>query len=1435
MNRTNGSIGICLGASTISAVRLKRVKGKIETSDLIIKDHDGDPKRVFQSVLKEISITKEDAVCVTGRKLTRSVNLTSISEPQAVELSFDSVKPNHIHCPAVISAGGETFMVYALNSKGKISKIISGNKCASGTGEFFFQQLRRMDVSVEEASSFTESVKPYQVSGRCSVFCKSDCTHATNKGIPKQEVTAGLCKMMSEKILGLLSKIDMKNIMITGGTSKNTTMLKFLNEEIKGLIVPENAVYFEAFGAARYALENKTDPFTGFDNLFIDRKENKDTLPPLSNFKDQVTFKNINKDIVKKGDICILGLDVGSTTTKAVLIRKEDKAFLASVYLRTNGDPIDACVKCYRGILSEIEKSVSYEDIIIEALGVTGSGRKIAGLHANSDGVINEIIAHATASLYFDPEVDTIFEIGGQDAKYTHISQGVPSDYAMNEACSAGTGSFLEESAFETLGIDVTDIGDIALKGTMAPNFNDQCSAFISSDIKNAIHEGVKKEDIVAGLVYSICMNYSNRVQGNRPLGEKIFMQGGVCYNKAVPLAMTYLTGKPVIVPPEPGLMGAFGVALEVNKRVDEGLFQKGGVNLKHLVQKDFEYGKPFICGGGKEKCDRKCEISMIITGGEKFPFGGACNLYENMRKKTDLNSKLDLVRLRQHLVFEKYGAKRPDICKGKIGFNKSFLVNTYFPLYSTFFSELGYEPILPLNASQNGIDERNAAFCYPAELSHGFIHTLINSNEPPNYLFLPHLKAVPSSNKSIHSQVCPFVQGESFFLKTAFRQKIESKGTKILSPLLDMTDGIESVKKAFIATAKEMGESKKDSLLAFKKAIDAQNSCFDEMKHIGRKVLDRINRVSHKKTAVLFGRPYNAFPKEANMGIPGKIASRNIAVIPFDFLPYESESCEKTMYWGVGQQLMKAAEFTSKNPNLFGIFITNFSCGPDSFIVSYFRNIMGRKPSLTLELDSHTADAGIETRIEAFFDIVDGYRRINLKGVKQNDFKAAKILFTKKNIIVKSAGGLELNIKDKRVKILFPSMGFGTDLMTSVFISHGYNATARKDYDEETLKIGRANTTGKECLPLILTTGNLLNFLKEEKSSDEVLVYFMPSTNGPCRFGQYNVFINDLIKKKRLENVALLSLNSEDTYNGFGAYFDKHAWCAIIIADLMEDIKSMLLANAKDTLMAMEIFDRLWNELLERTRSGSLKIMIKTLKKSVKPLSEIPLKKPTKEVPLISLTGEIFVRRDSLSRRNITGVLAERGFATTCSPVSEWISYTDYLTEKKLSKTKLGFAGKLRFLLKRRFMKKHEKRIKKILNRTGLCNSEPLCIDSIVKKASPFISPSLTGEAILTVGGALHDIADHTCGVIAIGPFGCMPSRLSESVLTEVMKKEYKLASSVNNKKISKTLEDVEDLPFLSIESDGSEFTQLIDAKLDAFCMQAERLHRKMVREIES
>ena len=1448
------SLGICLGASTISMVHLEQAldhNGQAGTSapqkphivKYTLHPHEGNPKKTLRLAIKDLDLNSFDRIAATGRKFRYFVNLSSIPEPEAVEYAYQFVKHQDVDSPAVISAGGETFMVYALDGSGQISNVITGNKCASGTGEFFLQQLRRMNVSLDEAAQWAAVEKPHHVSGRCSVFCKSDCTHATNKGIPKPRVTAGLCKMMANKVLELLKKVERRNLMITGGTALNSMMIEYLHQEIPGLIVPEEAPYFEALGAALWALEHPTDPYPGQEQLFVSGAASFDRLPPLQDFMDQVQFKTMETGQIRPGDTCILGLDVGSTTTKAILLRTADDAMLASIYLRTSGDPVGASRKCYRSILDQVKKHVEPSQISIIGLGVCGSGRQIAGLHALTDGVINEIIAHATAAVYFDAEVDTIFEIGGQDAKYTYITNAVPSDYAMNEACSAGTGSFLEESAFETLGVKMEDIADVALKGKQPPNFNDQCAAFIASDIKNAIHEGVEHEDIVAGLVYSICMNYSNRVKGNRPVGDKVFMQGGVCYNKTVPLAMASLVGKPIIVPPEPGLMGAFGVALELKNRIETGLMNERQFSLETLVNREVTYDKTFICKGGREKCDRRCEIALIEIEGKKYPFGGACNRYYNLRRNLRYDvEKLDLVRLRQKLIFEKYGVKKPQEigykCRGTIGFNRSFLVNNYYPLYSNFFVALGYEVVLPDVASQEGIDQRNAAFCFPAELAHGFFYQLLESENQLDFLFLPHFKAVPNvdDNGASQSQVCPLVQGETFFLRTTFRKKlaqVAQKGTKVLTPLLDLTEGLENARKPLIKTASQMGIRRKAAEKAFEKALQQQVNCFAEMKVIGQQALLELESDPDKFAVVIFSRPYNGLVEEAHMGIPHKFASRGILVIPLDFLPFDEERSKRHMYWGVGKLIMKAGRLVKRHPQLFGTYITNFSCGPDSFIIGFFREIMGRKPSLTLELDSHTADAGLETRVEAFLDIVNAYRQLvatHQIPPKERTFVPARTVLDNNVLKVINSDGEILPVEDPRVTVLLPSMGQMTSqAFAAILRGSGLNAKAHHQADEAILKLGRANTSCKECLPLILTTGTLLSYIRNAKRPDEILVYFFATGTGPCRFGQYYIFMEDLIKRLEIPDVAVFTLSSEDSYVGMGKDFERHGWWAVVVSDVMEDIRSMIMANAADPNTSMAVYDQEWQKILVALEKSQFEELEQQLVRTAEQLRDLPMKRPPETVPTVTLTGEIFVRRDALSRQYLTERLAEKGFATVCSPIAEWVQYCNYMVDQGISSNGLNIKQKLKLKIRNLFQTRYEKQIKSTLSRSGLVHADPLKVEEFIKNAKPHISPDLAGEAVLTIGGSLTEIVSHSCGVIAIGPFGCMPNRLSESILNETMNREDKLATDPKNRQLRTVLTDVEELPFLAIESDGSPFPQLINAKLESFCLRARRLHERM------
>jgi predicted nucleotide-binding protein (sugar kinase/HSP70/actin superfamily) len=466
--------------------------------------------------------------------------------------------------------------------------------------------------------------------------------------------------------------------------------------------------------------------------------------------------------------------------------------------------------------------------------------------------------------------------------------------------------------------------------------------------------------------------------------------------------------------------------------------------------------------------------------------------------------------------------------------------------------------------------------------------------------------------------------------------------------------------------------------------------------------------------------------------------------------------------------------------------------------------------------------------------DIVHAYRQlVSRKAIthKTSSFVPARILSDNGTLKVAASNNEVLPMTDPRVTVLMPSMGrYGCEAFTAILRGYGFNAKAHRESDEAILKLGRANTSCKECLPLILTTGTLLSYIDNGKRDDEILVYFFATGSGPCRFGQYYIFMEDLVKRLEIPNVAIFPLTSENSYVGMGEDFDRRGWWAVVVSDVIEDIRSMLLANAVNVESAMDVFHEEWQDILGSLEIGDYDGLESQLTRSAARFKDIALKRPPQEVPTVTLAGEIFVRRDALSRQYLTERLAEKGFAAVCSPVAEWVLYCNHMVNAGLNPNGMSPLDKIKFRIRSKFQARYEKRIKSILSTSRLVHCEPLDMKSIMNNAAPYISQNLPGEAILTVGGSMTEIVSHSCGVIAIGPFGCMPNRLSEAILNETMNTKAKLATDPKNKQLRSILTDIDELPFLAVESDGSPFPQLIDAKLETFCLRAERLHERIM-----
>jgi len=1416
------SLGINIGSTSLKMV-LFEYAGFVENGKVVWSasvPHEGDFAAAARKLLIDGKIPEGIPALITGNEGRFMFDVSGTLEPLCVEAALRSME---IKANAVVSMGGEDLIVYSLDTDGKIINNFSGNKCASGTGEFLKQQLARMDMTLDDIEKVPDTAKVHPLSTRCSVFMKSDCTHRLNKReATKDDIVLSLSDVMAVKVIDFLkrAKVTSGRVVLTGGITLNRHIIRFIREKAPQIefIITDTAPVFEALGAAVLANQSGSK-LPSADKLMRHNDVRFGTLGALRDWQSKVKFFNKPDGKVRADRSYILGVDGGSTTTKACLVDTQTDEIAASHYGRTHGDPVKALKECLSIIQEKVIADTGGKNINIRLVATTGSSREILGVFLETPGVYNEIIAHSVGTTYFDKEVETIFEIGGQDAKYVLLKNGVPIDYAMNEACSAGTGSFLEESASGDLSIhSAKDIGPIALDANAPCKFGEHCSAFINSDIRKAVQQGAGRENITAGIVCSIVANYLNRVVGNRTIGAKIFLQGGVAKNPAVPLAFAMLLDKEILVPPSPELMGCFGVALLAKRKNSDGLLDEKSIIIDDIVNREIGYERVFKC----QSCENFCSIQVLNVNNNKYMFGGRCNKYTNMRKKVMDVPVFDYVEKRQKMLFEEFAAPKftPSETSKKfsVGIPRALSTHTLYPLYSWFFHELGIKTLLSTEVAHEGVARAESTYCFPAEIAHGAVQDCLDKNV--DYVLLPHFRDMPSYEEKVHANFCPITQGLPYYIEKAFPD-IDKK--RWLPLVVSFKYGENKALELFCEMTKRLGISEDETKAAFDKAWAKQQAYFTAVQKMGVEALEEARRSSRPIICTL-GRPYNAFTPEANMGIPRKFTTRGYSIIPFDILPFHDEEIFPNMYWYYGQQDMKASELLKKEENIYLAFITNFSCAPDSFILHYVKWLMGQKPFLVLELDSHSADAGIDTRVEAFLDIIDGYR------AKKNEIEAERYDNGWRFVTEKMATGkFDLRIDNvktgekvpivgnKRVKVLLSNMGnISTEYMGAAVRSLGINAEAFPVATSKTVQVARAHASGKECVPSHLVLGSALEFFFSEKyRKDELYLLFVPITTGPCRTGQYYVYYENLFRDLHLENVVIFILSSDNSYTELGSEFSKQMWIGLVLSDYLKDIQCSLKACAEDPVKAQAEYEKSWRKLMHAVEHNP-KNLWKELKNVARDVKKIPLKRKVTDCPRVLVVGEIYVRRDDFAVGELIDLMSDRGIVVKVAGISEWIHYLDYMREYSLNKLinlrprgKKMFSApwkKLKGLQIEKWWKHHiEKKTLAILKPTHLIPETPHDMRHIMTFTQEhFVNLELNSEIAVSSGSAAAAMDAGYSGIVNISPFACLIGRVIEGLFTPWARER--------------------NYPILSVEVDGNLLPPNIVNKLNIFMVNVLR-----------
>jgi predicted CoA-substrate-specific enzyme activase len=983
--------------------------------------------REFQALLPE---TCQAIIRVTGsggRRVAEALEAPLENEFKAIARGVSAICPQ---ARTVFEMGGENSKYLLLDpaaihdgsrndglaeAAAGIVDYSMSSQCAAGTGSFIDQQASRLRYRVEDIGTVVEKTPTAaRIAGRCSVFAKSDMIHAQQKGYSTAEVLKGLCEAVARNFKSNIVKGRkvMSPVLFIGGVSQNAGVARALAEAFRlapeEISVPPLYAWTGAIGAALLIVPAQDQASRCVSPHLAD-----DDTSSIISHNAPLSLQNVlllrdhpaaarTEPLPEAGGEAVptfLGIDIGSVSTNLALLDDSGR-LLHGIYLRTVGRPIEVVNQG----LHEIE-GLFGSRIRICGVGTTGSGRELIGELVGADTINDEITAHKTGAMYVHDRivrgvaepgetpasVDTIFEIGGQDAKYISIDRGVVVDFAMNEACAAGTGSFLEEQA-ERLGVQIKDeFARLALSSPSPARLGERCTVFMERDVNAALQQGAGIPDVAAGLAYSIALNYLNRVVRGRKIGEVIYFQGGTAYNDAVAAAFSHILGKRIIVPPHNGIIGAIGMALiaqEVareKKRVHsvrDGQSTAGALSRSltmstfrgfDLNQTRFEI-REFVC----KACSNYCDMKEITIDGQKTYWGDKCS--DKFRKRVRTGRKpviQDLLACRDRTLFGDFqNSTASSGTRLRVGIPQAMFFYDRFPFWRTYLREIGFDVAISSATDRyiaaQGAELSVAEPCLPVQIAHGHVEGLLKGNSgfsPVDYVLLPNVMDLEAPPSPTPSQLCPWNQTLPYVVRSA--PAFLEHSDKILCPTVYFRLGHDHVKHQLHSYFSRFGVARRANDAAVGLALAEQIRFSDQLLTAGREAC-RILEHTGEPAILLVGRPYNIYDRASNCDVPRKLRDLyGTNVVPLDFLPVDEENIDDlhpNMFWNSGRRILAAGRFARKHPNMHMIYITNFKCGPDSFVKHFLREV-APSPFLILQFDGHGNDAGYLTRCEAYLD----------------------------------------------------------------------------------------------------------------------------------------------------------------------------------------------------------------------------------------------------------------------------------------------------------------------------------------------------------------------------------------------------------------------------------------------------------------------------------
>ncbi len=1366
-------VGIDIGSTTIKLVILN---SDLELMFSKYERHYSDIKKKLFRIIQDSSAilkTSKFTIMVTGSAGMGIAKDLGISFVQEVIASTKAIKTFNPQTDVAIELGGEDAKITYFRDG--IEQRMNGT-CAGGTGSFIDQMASLLKVDARGLNELAKNYNTiYPIAARCGVFAKTDIQPLLNEGVAKEDIAVSVLQaIVIQTISGLACGRPIRgNIAFLGGplyflSELRNRFIEVLELEGDQIIFPENPQLYVAIGAGLSSLEGSLMNFQELlENLNkFDESRISDSvrLAPLftiennyDKFKKRHSIHSVKRRDLKtvKGN-CYLGIDAGSTTTKVALI-DEEGSLIYTYYGSNGGSPLNSTIKILKKLYEILPQEIKLANTT-----VTGYGENLLKSALNIDIGEIETIAHYKAADFFCPGVDFILDIGGQDMKCLKIKEGVIDRIFLNEACSAGCGSFLDTFA-ESLSMSIEEFASKALTAESPVDLGSRCTVFMNSKVKQSQKEGATIGDISAGLSYSVIKNALYKVikvKNPKELGEKIVVQGGTFYNDAVLRSFELLSEREVIRPDIAGIMGAFGAALISRERYIEG-HKTTLLNRDQLDSFDFRT-KISRCG----LCPNNCLLTInLFNSGKKFISGNRCE--KGGGKQGEVKALPNIYKYKYNRLFKYQSLSISQAPRGLVGIPRVLNIYENYPFWHTLFTELGFRVELSERSTaktyEKGIETiPSESVCYPGKMVHGHIMDLVNRDI--KFIFYPSITHERKEEEGADNHFnCPIVISYPEVIDNNI-DILRERDILYMKPFLPY-DSEKRMTKRLSEELKGFNIGKKEIKEGVRKAYREQKAFSKDVQESGEKAIRQM-RKEGIKGIVLAGRPYHIDP-HINHGIPEMINSLGFAVLTEDSVSHLGKikrPLRVVDQWSYHSRLYGAASFVSTQEDLELVQLNSFGCGLDAVTTDQVEDILkaSSKVYTTVKIDEGNNLGAARIRLRSLKATILEREKNNKKlKIVDNGFK--KVKFTK-------------GMKGKHT-ILVPQMSpIHFQFLQKAFRLSGYNLEVLPSIDHKAIDIGLKYVNNDACFPAIIVIGQLIEALKSGKYDINNTSVLISQTGGGCRATNYIGFLRKAIIDAGFRNIPVISLNATGIEKNPGFKYSigllHRAMMALIYGDLFMNVLYRVRPYEIIKGSSNSLYEKWVKVCMNSLKDWRLKIFKNNIQNIIREFDDLEI--TNEEKPKVGLVGEILVKFHPTANNDVVDLVEAEGAEAVMPGLTDFLLYSAFNSDFKyryLSGTKKSqLLGKFAINIME-FYRGHLR--KALKNHTKFI--VPKRIEEIAKGASSVVSLGhSTGEGWFLTGEMVELIHSGAKNIICMQPFACLPNHVTGKGMIKELKRLY-------------------------------------------------------------